>query len=436
MTNLKKCVLTLATIASLTLGATTASFASDDVNARIEALEAALKELRGEVKARDEKIAAMEVKTAEIDKMPIFSDTKLEMESRDGNFSMGIAGRIQVDAYAIDDGSSAKNPMGNGMELRRARLGAYGKMYGDWKYKFEVEYAGDKVTVKDAFVETKLAKNLGIRVGHFKEYYGIDNLTSDNSVTFMERSISSVYWPEEAMGAGLAYTDGKLYGVQGGFFTPGVVNGGPGDDSDWSVTGRAYVAPEVAGGIVHMGANASYRGYANSATTTTKFEQRPESHIAEKVLRTGNISNPASETRFGPEVAATFGAFTVQAQYDWSTIDRLNGAPSVSTEGGYAEASWFVTGEERNYSVKTGSFGRTDATNAIQLAARISHLDFSDPVLTDTRRGIEDNITLGANYYFNPNVRVMLNYVLADVDYTVGADETYNIVQSRVQLDW
>lgn len=430
----KKAVLTMATVATVTLGTSGASFAASDVNARIEALEAALKELRAEVSVRDAKIEAMEAKTAELDTLPKFNPEKLEMESRDGQFAMGIAGRIQVDAYAIDDDKSALNPMGNGMELRRIRLGAYGKVFGDFKYKLDVEYAGDKVAVKDAYVETELSKGLGLKVGHFKEYYGIDNLTSDNYVSFMERAVSSIYWPDQNMGAGLAYTDGKLWGVQGGFWTPGVANGGAGESSDWSVTGRAYVAPKIGDTVVHMGLNGSYRGFESSATT--KFEQRPESHGAEKILRTGNITMPASEVRFGPEIAAIFGPVTLQAQYDWSEIDRGNGLPSISTEGGYAEASWFVTGENRNYSVKSGAFGRTKATNAIQLAARFSHLDLADSDLTDARRGTQNDITLGVNYYFNPKVRLMLNYVRADVDYTASPDETYNIVQSRLQLDW
>lgn len=431
---LRKCILTMAAVTALTLGATSATFASDDVNARIEALEAALKELRAEVAARDAKIDAMEQKTAEIDKLPKFSDTKLEMESRDGKFSMGVAGRFQGDAYAIDDDNSSTNPMGNGMELRRIRLGVYGKMFGDWRYKLDVEYAGDKVAVKDAYVETNLTEGLGLKVGHFKEYYGIDNLTSDNYVSFMERALSSVYWTDQNMGVGLAYTDGKLFGLQGGFWTPGVANGGTGGTSDWAVTGRAYAAPEIGDATIHIGLNGSYRGFESSATT--KFEQRPEAHAAEKVLRTGNISNPTSETRFGPEMAAILGPVTLQAQYDWSEIERGLGLPSVSTEGGYAEASWFVTGEARKYSVKTGTFGRTKATNAVQLAARVSYLDLDDAALTDLRRGTETNTTLGVNYYFNPNVRLMLNWVRADVDYAAAADETYNIVQSRLQLDW
>jgi phosphate-selective porin OprO/OprP len=131
-----------------------------------------------------------------------------------------------------------------------------------------------------------------------------------------------------------------------------------------------------------------------------------------------------------------FGPFAAQAQYDWSEIDRAGGLSSISTEGGYVEASWFVTGESRNYDVKTGAFGRPKATNAIQLAARYSHLKLDDAALTDARRGTMDNFTLGANYYFNPNVRLMVNWVHSDVDYVASTDESYNVLQTRLQLDW
>lgn len=434
MNFLKTTLLATATCVAMTFGASGASFASDNVDARIEALETALQQLRADVAARDAKIEAMEKKTAAIDTMPKFKPNKLEMESADGRFSMGVAGRIQADAYAIDDGGSTLNPMGNGAELRRVRFGAYGKMFGDWQYKFEAEYAGDKIAIKDAFVQTSLTDTLNIKLGHYKEFYGIDNLTSDNYVSFMERSVSSVYWPEEAMGAGAMYSDGKLFGLQAGLFSPGVANGGAGGTTDWSVTGRAYVAPKVGGGLVHVGLNGSYRGYETS--TGAKFEQRPEAHMAEKVLRTGTIANPGSETRFGPEIAAVFGPFAAQAQYDWSKIDRTGGLPSISTEGGYVEGTWFVTGESRNYNVKTGAFGRPKATDAFQLAARVSYLDLDDPALTDIRRGTETNTTLGGNYYFNPQVRLMLNWVHARVNYAASPDETYNIVESRIQLDW
>lgn len=441
MKTLKHVAFAALTVGALCIGNASTSFAASSIDARLEALENELRVLKAQVAERDAKIAVMEEQTAKIDAiaaktdvMPTFKPNKLEMESADGQFSMGIAGRIQADAYAIDDDNSTLNPMGNGAQLRRARLGAYGKMFGAWQYKFEVEYAGNKVAIKDAYVQTGLTDELKLRVGHFKEFYGVDHLTSDNYVTFMERASSSVYWPDESVGAGLIYSDGELFGLQGGLYSRGVASGGAGGTTDWSVTGRGYVAPKVGSGVVHLGLNGSYRGYETSATTM--FEQRPESHLAAKVLRTGNIASPSSETRFGPEVAAVFGPFAAQAQYDWSEIDRNGGLSSVSTEGGYVEASWFVTGESRNYDVKTGAFGRTKATNAIQLAARYSVLKLDDAALTDARRGTMDNFTLGANYHFNPNVRLMVNWVHSNVDYVASRDETYNVIQSRLQLDW
>ncbi len=434
MKTLKRAAFAALTASALFAGTASTGFAATNIDARLEALENELRALRAEVAERDAKIAAMEEKTAKIDEMPKFKPNKLEMESADGQFSMGIAGRIQADAYAIDDDNSTLNPMGNGAQLRRARLGAYGKMFGAWQYKFEVEYAGNKVAIKDAFVQTGLTDDLKIRVGHFKEFYGVDHLTSDNYVTFMERASSSVYWPDESMGVGLLYGDGEFYGLQGGVYARGVASGGTGGTTDWSATGRGYVAPKVGSGVVHLGLNGSLRSYESSATTN--FEQRPEAHLAEKVLRTGNIASPSSETRFGPEIAAVFGPFAAQAQYDWSEIDRAGGLSSISTEGGYVEASWFVTGESRNYDVKTGAFGRPKATNAIQLAARYSHLKLDDAALTDARRGTMDNFTLGANYYFNPNVRLMVNWVHSDVDYVASTDESYNVLQTRLQLDW
>jgi len=84
-----------------------------------------------------------------------------------------------------------------------------------------------------------------------------------------------------------------------------------------------------------------------------------------------------------------------------------------------------------NFSLKNGGWG------AWQVAARYSHLDLDDH---NIRGGNEDNITLGVNWHWNPNVRVMLNYVMASVDYNPlqtqreSGDANYGMV--RVQIDF
>ena len=58
-----------------------------------------------------------------------------------------------VDYNGIDqDERITKEGDISAVELRRARLGVEGVVYYDWKYKFEIEFAGDEVEIKDAYL--------------------------------------------------------------------------------------------------------------------------------------------------------------------------------------------------------------------------------------------------------------------------------------------
>ena len=56
----------------------------------------------------------------------------------------------------------------------------------------------------------------------------------------------------------------------------------------------------------------------------------------------------------------------------------------------------------------------------------------NDPDDIDNLAREEDNITVGLNWYLNPNVRMMLNYVYADLS---DLDST-NIFETRFQIDF
>ncbi len=467
MKSLRHAAFAVAAFGVLSFATAAPALAASDIDARLEALESELHALKAQVAERDAKIDAMEKKTAKIDAiaaktdaMPKFKPNKLEMESADGKFAMGIGGRLQADGYLVDDGNGKVVPMGNGAEFRRARMNVYGKLFGDWRFKFESDFApaaysynSGSVTITDAFIEHDLTKDLMIRVGNQYEPFGLNNLASDNYNQFMEYALPVALWPGRSLGAQLAYTDAKSFGLQAGLFSKGIQSGGlqNGENStNWAATGRGYYAPVLTGKtLIHVGASASYRGNESGTATFNSF---PEAHGANYTL-SAKATNAQHELRYGPEVAALYGPLSLQGEWTMDQISRNVGGDANVT-GYYLEAGWFVTGETRNYNVKTGLFDRPKATNALQLVARYSRLNLDDANLSanainlDTKstpttladaRGKGTDYTLGANYYFNPNVRLMVNYVIAKDDYVPTSgnpDQTYKILESRLQLDW
>jgi phosphate-selective porin OprO/OprP len=119
-----------------------------------------------------------------------------------------------------------------------------------------------------------------------------------------------------------------------------------------------------------------------------------------------------------------------------ANVDTPDGSdPSFS--GYYAYASYFLTGEHRAYKNSSGTFDRVKpktnfgkgGTGAWEVALRYSGLDLNDAPI---QGGELEDITFGLNWYLNPNVRAMFNYVLADLDTVGNAD----IVQLRFQIDF
>ena len=393
-----------------------------------------------------------------------------EASTKDKQFKYHVGGRVQFDAVFLQD--SARGFAGTGLtgdqdslNFRRARLRADGTMYGtiDWvtEYDFvnsvnvDPALPASESDVSDVPAPTDLWVNFrevplvgNIRVGNVKEPIGFEHLTSSRYLDFMERS----------------FNQDIFYGAFNNGFTPGVLffdNWSEDDRGTWSTgffkntsnvfaygigegeyawTSRVSYLPwyeDEGKYLMHLGVAGSIRDPNNGATRyRTRGSLRNGPGALNPVLaNTGSFLS--TEADFGGlEWVMQMDSLLLQTEYTcaWNRNSVGNGtsAPAgaqlgtVFVYGWYAEALYFLTGEHRDYEKKSGAFGRVIphdnlgskcGCGAWQVGARYRTANLSDSGMDGGRA---QDVTLGLNWFLNPNMKIQSNYVYTMRDAQAG----------------
>jgi len=426
------------------------------VEADLEAMQAQIRELQREVEATK--------KAAKSD-----NDLKVkwkgapELSSKDGNFKMKVRGRIQTDYNAINqDRAITGSPSVSALELRRARLGVQGTVWGDVDYILEADFANDSVSMKDAYFKyTGWGKHFAVQIGNFKTFNSLEHLTSSNYIEFLERaSFVEAFGLDRQLGIGALLSD-KHYTVSAGLFGPTT-----GNEETWfrdvkTGSARATFAPiNEDGHVLHFGGSWRYRAGAtenrsNVAVANDQFfryrARGADLHLANRFVATPQIFD--RDTFWGLEAAYVHGPWSIQGEYTQlhGDVSPLFNGPDSTYRGWYVEGSWFLTGETRPY--KNGAFDRVKVLNPVfegghgawQLAARYDVLNLGDNatlIPTCTMCGEQKTWQLGVNWYLNDNARLMFNYNQSDIGggNIAGSNRndgaTIKGFGARAQVDW
>jgi len=382
--------------------------------------------------------------------------------------SVKVDGRVFLDWTWFTQDAGSVTQIGdqeNGFEPRAAWIGVGGKMNQVFEWKLSMNFAGTQPNdLDDDFLSPVFQDTYGqmnelplvghAKIGYFKEPMSLELQTSSRFITFMERSFVNDMIPSYNLGGMIfdtAFNDRVTWAT--GVFTGNLDNRtlrfqDDGHGAFW--TSRATFLPwydEGSGGrgLWHVGGSYSYHALNGE---DARYRARPQCHIGSRIVDTTAMAANYTNT-VGVETAFLYGPFSIQSEYVEAYVNRTGGDETAQFNAFYIQTSFFLTGENRSYSKKKGSFGRVtpyepvfrvrDADGCIQtgkgaweVAYRLSTIDLNDADITG---GNATTHTLGLNWYLTPNMRVVLNYINAETrkDGTTGIE---NIFMTRYQYDW
>jgi len=362
-----------------------------------------------------------------------------------------ISGNLQYDALGQSGLPDDREKRG---ELRRAYLSGIVDILGDWRVKLGVDAAERApgrergTELRDLSVEYR-GWPAYIEVGKFVEPFGMLQGGSRNAA-FMERPQASGLGPGYGIGAAVNWR-AESWAISGGLFAPAENDAFLGGREDEALTLRVSGAPlRGEDALLHFGAAVSLR---EPDDAILQFVTIPES-----VLLLGlNTSSERLITEdyklFGAEAAVQWGPVLARSEYIRAELgptirfddvfepgfDPFTAVIRPSFAGYYAEASWTLTGERRDYSVRRGMFSGIypetplfgGGFGAVELAVRHGAID-----LIDEKGGGEKSRVSSAvlSWYPLEYVKFIVEGLRIEEEDGAGNREEVEAVQGRVQL--
>ena len=333
---------------------------------------------------------------------PVFWDQPVNMKGVSPSF-----GGIPAATPTVGSGVGA---LEDGMFFRRVRLKSDGVGYDSVEYAIEVDFEQlNFITYDHMWAGFKDVPFLGtVRVGQMKVPQGLESISSDYHLTFLERSsVTDTFWTIFAPGILVAndYFDKSVTSqIMFHRVQPLAFYNEDFGDGNYAGTGRLTYTPlyqDDGAVVLHFGGSYQYRTgdlgrtfqpggtgnlFADNADAV-RFRGRPELRDATGIGSVGNGLLGGDPARFvdtgfllaksvqtcSPEFLLIYGPFSVQAEWAWSRVqDAVSIYPTSArgTErgnplfwGAYVQASYFLTGEHRGYDRRFATFDRPKVAN-------------------------------------------------------------------------
>lgn len=361
----------------------------------------------------------------------------LGIKSKDGNTTAQFTGRVHMDYrnYSPDYASGqTTDGYQDAMEMRRGRFGVRGQIAKDFKYQLLANFGNDvgasstSSTIDEFWVNYDANPAAQFQFGTFKMPFSLEQLTSSNNIDFMERSLigqnDSELIPAKETGV-------MIHGVPATGFTYALAASRGRANKSATVDG-ADIIGRVTTNIAEVIQNKDFVAHLGAAYSTgniktgvTAASGRTEARNQSAWFTGSAMSGETERTRQGLEAAFAFRSLKLQGEQFNFKYDPTTGS-NQEIKGHYVQAVYNVTGESHNY--KNGIFNWIKPNTAVtsggpgawQVAVRASEFNAEDVSVATGKSNRATAMTYGVTWFWNDNVRFMVNYVDTKFDAPVG----------------
>lgn len=351
----------------------------------------------------------------------------VQSDNGDNRLQLGMI--AQFDGRFVDEAS--QHGTVDSFLLRRFRTVTQGQVARHFPFFLNVDLAGGVVNLRDAWVETRMAPALRIRVGKFQAPFSYDRLILIANILFVERGLTTTVAPDREVGVQVLGDVARGRLSYAAALTNGAVDGGAtdvdtndGKDVTFRLVGRPWAARPERDRLRGL-------GVAFATSTGMQGTQVPSFPLPGRQTYFSygaGASGDGRRTRWSPQAFYYRGPFGAYGEFVHSEggIRRAAVRENVAHEAWQVAASWVLTGEaagERNVRPRVNFDPPSRHIGAFQIAGRVQGVSIS-PVAIATglaapgaSRGLS-TYTVGLNWYLNPFVKWNLDLERTTFDRT------------------
>lgn len=376
-----------------------------------------------------------------------------------------LSGFFHLDSVWFSQDPTNRATVGDvqdGIDFRRARLAGVGKVTENVNYHMEFDFAASQAVFVDDFVGFTNVPILGnVRIGRWRQPFGMSALTSIRELPFLERATQFAFVPFRQTGIGAfdtAMDERMTWAISFYRYPTFGFGNNVGDNGGYGMTGRITALPvyeDDGERLIHFGFDYSFDDPSNDQL---RFQNTPEIFVGENagapvLPGTSPTITPWVDTGviptqnlnlIGVEGAAAYGPLYLQSEVYWAIVKMTNGN-SNTLPGAYVQGRWVLTGERLPYVKKNGVFGRVVPDRNVDFAGggigawealfRWSYIDMNGNGFVGPGRQLND-LTFGLNWYLNGHLKFQFNYIHAFLKDPMLGKSDADIFALRTQVDF